>query len=266
MKTIPEINLPSSPGIIVRLREATVADAIDFAGVQDGREEVVTSLFLDRLQDKATYTDPKKWTGEDRRLVLFWYWMHTTDDFNPALSFDCSVCGEAHTVAVDLRQISDKYKEIKGKAERDVDFEDEVVIVRPLSGENLEEIEMVRLELMEAVDSEGAGSGNSKTLKARLRLLQFMLSVEFQEEKSKVDPRAFREKKLLAMGQDAFTTLVNKVESAIEEMEHGLLSVYKDGRIYLLTPPIQCTKTEHVKEVGTQLRLPFRNNDYIPRV
>ena len=134
MKTIPEITLPSNPSVTIRLRETTVADAIDFAGVQEGMEEAVTSLFLERLQDKATFTDPKKWTGEDRRLALFWYWMHTTDEFDPALSFECSVCGENHTVAVDLRQIANNYKVIQGKAERDVEFEDGTVIVRPLSG------------------------------------------------------------------------------------------------------------------------------------
>ena len=266
MKTIPEITLPSNPSVTIRLRETTVADAIDFAGVQEGMEEAVTSLFLERLQDKATFTDPKKWTGEDRRLALFWYWMHTTDEFDPALSFECSVCGENHTVAVDLRQIANNYKVIQGKAERDVEFEDGTVIVRPLSGESLEKIEMVRLELMDAIKSDGTGSGKAKTLKARISLLKFMHSLEFSEEKGEDDPIAFREKKILAMGQGAFIELADKVESAISEMEHGLPSLYEKGRIYLLTPSIPCTKTKHEKEVGTQLRLPFRNSDYIPRI
>ena len=41
-----EFTLPSNPERKVRLREATVADAIDFSSIDPDFEEEVTSLFL----------------------------------------------------------------------------------------------------------------------------------------------------------------------------------------------------------------------------
>lgn len=266
MKTIPELTLASNPGIVVKMREATVSDSIDFADVDAGMEEAVTSLFLDRIQDKATWTDPRKWTGEDRRLALYWYWMHVTNDFSPALTFECSVCGEEHTKLIDLRIIAEKYKSIQGKAERDIKIGEMSITVKPLDGESLEKIELLRLERDSVIQEKGSGSGKAKALSARVKLMEFLYSFEFAGEKDKEDPLKYREMKILEMGHTDFADLADKVQEALADMEHGLPSVEEDGQIYLLTEPVPCVKKEHEKEVGTQLRIPFRNSDYIPRI
>jgi hypothetical protein len=262
MAQIPDLNLPSNPEVIVRLREATVSDAIDFADVAEGMEEAVTSLFLDRLQDKATWTDPKKWTGEDRRMALYWYWLHTSDDLKPALTYTCGVCGEEHTAICEMVRLAEKYTPIQGKPERDIEHGGQKAIVRPLNGEALEEIELLRMELVEAAQKHGPGAGATKVLESRLRLMRFMLCLEFEGDSTRDE----REKRVLSMSQSEFASWAIKTESALQEMKHGLESMVEDGRLYLLTYPMPCLKDPEGKEVGTRLRIPFRNIDYIPRV
>lgn len=262
MKTLPDLNLPSNPDIVIRMREATVADSIDFAGVQEGLEETVTTLFLDRVQDKATYSNPKKWTGEDRRLALYWYWLHTAKDTSIPLTFDCSVCGESHTKLVDMMSIAEHYKRIKGKPERDI--LDGSVIVHPFNGEDLEAIEMKQMELLSVAKEKGENSGEAGLLNARLQLYQVVRCIRFKEETDKDDPVKFREKKIMGMGHTEFTHFSSEVFKAIGDMEHGLRSEYDNGVISLLVGPVKCADPEKEKEDGTLLRVRFRNYDYIP--
>ena len=264
MTTIPDLNLASDPDTIVRMRTATVADSIDFSSVQTGMEESVTTLFLDRVQDKATYSNPKKWTGEDRRLMLFWYWLHTASDTKIALEFTCSVCGEKHIELVDMSLLADGYKPIKGKPERDI--LDGNVYVHPLLGVDLEKIESMRLALEAVMERDGIDSSEANKLNAKLHLYQILLSISFADEKGQKDPEGFREKKILSMDHIEFSKLAEEVAKATDDMEHGLESEYDNGRIFLLTPPVKCKKPENAKEDGTRLRLPFRNYDYIPRL
>ena len=66
-----EFSLPSQPEKKIRLKEATVSDAIDFSGIDPDCEEQATTVFLERVQERDTYSDPRLWTGEDRRFALF---------------------------------------------------------------------------------------------------------------------------------------------------------------------------------------------------
>jgi len=72
--------LPSNPDQIISLRESTVKDVIDFSDFTADHEEEATSMFLNRMQPKETRLDAKLWTAEDRRTLLFWYWIHSTAD------------------------------------------------------------------------------------------------------------------------------------------------------------------------------------------
>ena len=63
MGFLPDFTLSSNPEITVRLREATVEDAIDFSELDPAFEEEATTVFLDRMQAPEKYTDPRCWTG-----------------------------------------------------------------------------------------------------------------------------------------------------------------------------------------------------------
>ena len=54
-----EFSLPSQPEKKIRLKEATVSDAIDFSGIDPDCEEQATTVFLERVQERDTYSDPR---------------------------------------------------------------------------------------------------------------------------------------------------------------------------------------------------------------
>lgn len=264
MGNIPEFTLPSNPAIVVRLREATVSDAIDFSGIADQSEQVATSLFLDRVQyDKARWSDPKKWTGEDRVWALYWYWLHTEKDHDVALSYNCSVCGEKHTQLVDFRSFADTYIPLQGKHERDFEFEGFKISVHPLTGEDLEELEARRIAVELAEKQHGIESGQAKQERTRLALVELVLSMSFADE-PKDAGRSFREKRIEDFTVSQFEEFSSKVFDSRIDMIHGLESESVEGKITIITPPISCPTNP--QEVGTRLRVPFRNIEYIPRV
>ena len=49
-----EFSLPSQPEKKIRLKEATVSDAIDFSGIDPDCEEQATTVFLERVQERDT--------------------------------------------------------------------------------------------------------------------------------------------------------------------------------------------------------------------
>ena len=91
---ICKFNLPSNPEVIVCLHEATVSDAIDFSSIDPECEEEATSLFLERVQEKESFSNPREWTGEDRRYALFMYFVNTTTYKTIPLTYKCSICGK----------------------------------------------------------------------------------------------------------------------------------------------------------------------------
>jgi hypothetical protein len=264
---IPPFSLPSNPDQKIYLREATVADAIDFAGVDEGHEEEVTTLFLNRLQLPEHYLDAGKWTADDRRLALFWYFLHTARDTVAPLPYDCRHCGQRHDWLLDLKALGENYKSIQGKAEREFDFEGEKIIVRPLTGADLEELEMLYLAVDEVGRKQGKTSGAYKKELARIKLQEELLVLNFPLDvvTDETERRQAKEKKVLALTSSQFAGLVEQVEAKLTEMEHGLESVYAEGRLYLLTPPHVCPNTKE-REVTTRLRIPFRGIDYIPGI
>lgn len=281
---IPPFHLPSKPDIKIAMREATVAEVIDFAGVHVGHEEEVTTLFLNKVQDKASFVDSLTWTAEDRRFGLFWYFINTPGDKEWPISYDCLHCGEKHHFLQDYRKL-DTYKSIQGAPEREFDWEGEKVTVRPLDGYGIEELEKMKLAL-DAIGDENSGEYQKQV--ARMRFVRFELCVFFDDSgswasrivdklKSKKDTeveakaradelRANKRKRLTAMPFGKFEEFAGIVMEKLTEMEHGLESVYEDGRVDLILPPHQCPTKKDVKEATTRIRVTFRNSDYVPRL
>lgn len=250
---IPPLSLASDPANKIILKHATVADMIDFAGVDIGHEEELTSIFLNRLQDKETYSDAKLWTAEDRRLALFWYWLHTTKDYEQPLTYDCGHCGTQHTFLFDYRKLSDGYQTIKGKPERDFEFQGDAVVVRPLDGNDMEILEAMRLELDAIREEQGTGSGAYHRQDALMQITRLQAATDYPREK------------IMALEADQFLEFAGMVYLALEDMTHGLESKYDNGRISLLIPPHQCPNVKD-REATTRLWVFFRNSDYIPQL
>lgn len=257
---ISPFNLPSDPGKEIRLREATVGDALDFADIDAGHEEAATSLFLNVVQGKATFYDARLWTGEDRRFALIWYFLHTEQDTGFTVSYDCDYCGKEHTFTFDLKELAADYTNIKGKAECEFEFEGQKVIVRPLNGTCLEELEMERMALADIETRKGVQSGEFRKQKAMINLKSLAMRCEFPgvatEEK---------EKKILSLKVKQVERLLEEVGIRLADLHHGLASEYKDGKIFLVSPEHTCPEKAD-KEAKTRIRVPFRACDFIPQL
>jgi hypothetical protein len=295
---IPPISQPSNPSYKIRLRKALLSEAIDFAGVDSAKEEGITTMFLNKTQEKDTYTDSALWTGEDRRFVIFWAWIHTESDTYRKITFPCS-CGSDHDAVIDLKLIGERYTKIKGKPERDDKFMGEDITVRPLNGIDLEELEMMRIpiaeyhriyeemsdELLRLQKLHGLGKSKCNDQEARIedysrrkgplsgpyqqRMMQIKtlstaLSVSFAsidaEHKSDKARRKAKNLKIENMPLDHIWQLREVVERNLADMKHGLDCELEDGRLYVLTPELQCPMNPEVKP---RRRLPFRNLDYL---
>jgi len=264
MGMIPDFTLPSNPGTNVRLREATVSDAIDFSGVAPEMEEAATSLFLDRLQDKGKWTDPRRWTGEDRRFALYWYWLHVEKDHEIALSYSCSKCGGKHTSLFDFRKMSEGYTPITGKPERDVEAAGFQLTVRPLNGDDLEKLESQRIGIAMLEQAHGPNSGPVIQAKTRMELTRLVMHTRFADEPEDRGVQ-FRERRIEGMTLPVFEEFATAVYEAVDDMRHGLECDILDGKVFLITAEFTACQ-ENPTEVGPRLRVPFRDFVRIPRI
>lgn len=272
---LSKFNLPSNPEVEVFLHEATVEDAIDFSAVDPDCEEEATTLFLSRVQDKDNYSDPREWTGEDRRYALMMYHACTTKFSTLPISFICPTCGKRHIVDITLSQILDTYTPIKGKAYREFVHDGHNIVVYPLNGGDLEALEKYQYDLAmtEAeLDRSDLTASQSKALtedirrkRVRMSMFRVLCSVDvpfLAEDTGRAARRPKVEEYIKQMTTSAFREFFEQVSESLADMRHGLRSVYKDGRILLEIPDIHCD--EHPDAPGVTLQYPFRNGSFIP--
>jgi hypothetical protein len=244
MIQISAFTLPSDPACTIRMREATVADCISLADINESREEAATTMFLNAVcgQDSA------RWTADDRRFALLWYYVHTERDHLYRIEYECP-CGQTHVFAFDLKDALDTYQAIDGKPERKIQVRGEELTVVPLTGAAMEALELERIGLS------GKSDDSPEARKARLQ-------IRLNELIHRVRLDGF-EKRITEMSVGHIKELMEAVALAGEEMAHGLDTVYEDGCVYLLAPAHQCPNT---KEVTTRCRVRFRAYDLIPQL
>lgn len=272
-----EFSLPSNQLKKVRLREATVAEAIDFSAIDPDCEEEATSLFLEKVQEKETYSDPREWTGEDRKYALFMYYLHTATHQTIPLAYTCSICGERHVQDITLRSIADGYTPINGDAFREFPCEGHNVVVRPLTGADLEDLEKYRYDLKlseEALDDaieklspmeRKRAEASIRAKRVRMAMFRVLCCIDMPAFDQSGTPRSRRgkvEEYIKAMPAESFREFMEKVEKALTEMRHGLRASYYEGQIALEIPDVPCDKNPEAP--GALLRYPFRFGSIIP--
>lgn len=253
MSQLPPFALPSNPTKKITLREATVLECIDFAGVDPSHEEEITTLFLNRLQDKATFIDSKIWTADDRRLGVFWYWIHTAKDTDVFTSYHCNFCNQTHSYLEDYKRIADSYLSITGVPARDVFLDAEHLVIRPLTGEDMEAMEMLWLEL----GLLKTGTGEYARKEAEIKVDRVCRAIGWITDELKA--------RMQSLPITQYQEISKKVEAALDDMEHGLESIEVDGALRLLLPPHQCPNVTD-REALTRLWVTFRCGDYLPKI
>lgn len=260
----PPFALPSNPAKQAIIREATTAETLDFCDVLVEHEEALTTKFLNAIQDPASYTDSALWSADDRRLGLFWYWIHTVEDTYVDIDFTCPHCKASHNHVFDMRDIASGYQEIKGKAERELTFNARRLLVVPLDGNSMEMLEGMRMGL----SVQESGTPQYSRLKADIKFAELQSQISFADdhEKSSHKRLASLNNWLLELTETHFHQLKNKVADLQADMAHGLPSKISDGKIMLQSPKHICPTLKGGKEVTTELLLPFRDYIRIPRI
>lgn len=270
-----EFSLPSQPEKKIRLKEATVSDAIDFSGIDPDCEEQATTVFLERVQERDTYSDPRLWTGEDRRFALFTYFVHTARDRSVPLKYTCGICDEEHTVDIELARIMDTYTPIQGKAFREFVHYGHNVIVHPMLGRDLELLETYRYDLRlteDKLENDGLTASELRQLteevrmkRVRMGLFRVMCCIDLPFLDANASPESRRpqvEEYIKQLPAGVFGEFFQNVQEKLREMRHGLKSALIDGRIYLQIPDVRC---ENVPDApGVVLHYPFRPFSIIP--
>ena len=272
-----EFTIPSNPNVKVVLREATVAEAIDFSSIDPECEEEATSVFLDKVQEKGTYSNPRDWTGEDRRYALFMYYVHTSRFRAIPLRYECSLCGKEHVQDIELASILNDYTPMNGDAFREFPLNGHNVRVHPLTGADLEDIEKYRYDLLLAEESleEARAKLSSMEIKSReaeirakqvrMAMLRVICCIDMPYLDPNGTPRSRRaavENVLLGMEAEPFREFMQRVDDAVIEMRHGLRTTYVQGRIMLEIPDVRCDNNPELP--GVLLRYPFRFGEVIP--
>lgn len=258
-------NLPSNPSIKIKLREATVKEVMDFSDVMPEHEEALTTLFLNTVQDPASFVDSKKWTGDDRRLGLFWYSIHTIKNTAMSVPYECPQCQKTHHYQFDLRDLADHYQAIQGKPLRDLTVNNQLIRVRPHDGHALEILEEKRLMLAGISDD----NPKARRLKSEIKIEEMLYWTDLTSDLEQDDYKRTHSRRLwlYAQKESSYQRLYQAVTAALEEMEHGLRSTTVDGQLMLLSPEIDCPElAAGEKGVATALRLRFRDFRHIPRI
>jgi len=258
---IPPFTLPSNPSKKIFLREATVSDALDFCDSDPSMEEHLTTAFLNQVQcvdPVHGFSDSGRWTADDRRLGLYWYWLHTADDAKTQLKYKCGHCGKDHVTTYDMRVLADGYKAIAGKPEREFVFNGEPVLIRPLTGADMEALEMMRVAVLPDTPKKDA-----RKIYSQIRLTALMRSLWFSSTGMDADRLAANEKKILAMSISDLRALTGIAAEKMTEMEHGLETVIDpDDSQMFLSIRVNCETSGG----ETLLRVPFRSFVNIPLV
>lgn len=268
MAILPDFGLPSDPAKTVRLREATVADAIDFSDINRECEEEATTLFLERLQEKEKYSDPRLWTAEDRRFALFMYHLQTSKDRDYVLEWVCDACTKdpekpvRHATAISLAAMAEEYTPIEGKPVRDVIHDGHAILVHPLLGKDAELLEKCRMNIA-LKEKAGEPARKERNQLTFLRLLCSIDIVALDPDATPEERRPKVEEFITRMSVSEFLDFRPKIMAAMESLRHGLRSTFDNGRILLESPVVYCPE-DTARERGLRLQFPFRAFEYIP--
>jgi len=266
-------DLPSNTKKTVKFREPTVDDCMAFCDLNIELEERSTTEYLNALQGD-NYDDSINWTGDDRRMALWWIFINTHQDLDLTYNYHCQHCDEEHYFNVNMVQLDNTVKTLDRKPVEVVKtlINDELVpiTVSPLNGRALQYIEQVHIE---ALQFDKESSDYAKAV-AYMRMLEVVLSFKLANEpldwEEAIDYRLAIVKGLRQ--EKEFKPLVAKIKIALQDLEHGLLSDIQEGIINLISPPHYCPNWVEKNEKGeatgnapsTTLLMRFHSFAFIP--
>ena len=249
---IDTFTLPSDGSNTVYLRQAVVSECEAFSSFADDVQEPVISDMLTTLQhNDAKYTDPRNWTIQDRLFAAVWYYAATSAETEIHIPYNCPHCGENHDELIHYSALLENYKDIEGRAERTIsDIGGYDWVVKPLNGWDAEELEGLRVSR----DLHEKGTAEYNKANSVLVRHKLVCMVYPSDLKGSRDNRIEKTQRIIMdMLANDYLKLSKAVNSAQNEMDHGLDVSEIDGNLFFHTPPLACEK-----EVGKSTRVRFQ--------
>jgi hypothetical protein len=263
MLKIAPFNHASSNKLRTIFRKPVVADVLNVAGAPEDLEESVLTGYLNALiVETNAPTDTKQWTNEDRKLALWWIFIHINKDSDISLNYQCQHCGNVHIVDYELMELEQGARlldELPEHAEKFLfDGAKLSVSFKPLLGADMEALAEFRMDYLDAKHSPQANDVDIAKAKAILHL-QTMARHITMEGKSTEEIYAL----IQGMETQEYAKLTIAINGYKEQIRHGLLTEVRDGRALLVSTPLQCEEKE---DLSTRLLIDFRLYDYMPPI
>ncbi len=272
---IPPFPKPSNLKDVVFFRVPNVEDALLFTNLMTEQEQQNTTQFLNHIQDTSRQdgkiNDSINWTNEDRRSALWWIFCASNETPTMSVSYYCKHCKEDHYIDVNLPDLGDNALALNQPpiSKIEAHFNGTLIKgieVRPLDGFACEELEIMQIEH----DGYLEGSKDRAAAKHRIYLSEIAFNLRFPDEpEDRREAQDYRVDKIREMKLDTeFRSLVSKIEIELRAMRHGLLVKRgANGKTYLVHTQESCKKAVASGEEPSKLMLlPFRSNDYMPKI
>ncbi|MGL5905115.1 MAG: hypothetical protein ACRCZA_00120 [Shewanella sp.] len=271
--TIPAFTLPSNAKKTIIFRENTVADCLDFCGLDDRLDEVSTTTYLNALQVGEVY-DSALWTTQDRRTALWWIFVISNQDTTIALDYECEHCGKRHTADIDMMRLDEGVRTITSdcfiKTELLFDGVERQITIKPITGQEAMYMERQGLALLDLDEDSLAYRQELARLKVVQLACAFRFELEPDDFEEALDMRISAIKTMKRTSE--FRMLVASIESAFATLAHGLDAVLEQGQLALVSYPVAC-ESYQPKEgeqedatPATRLLIPFQGKLFIPEL
>jgi hypothetical protein len=236
---VPEYVLCADGKTKIEQRAPNVADYRAFCGMAPELEEYAATQWLNRLL-LTEGQDSAEWTAQDRRTALYWLFIHTRDNTIMTQEYQCAHCNQWHTRQIDLVDLSGGITSANRPLKEPLPPEliGEGFIV-PLNGHAMMWLEEAR----NARDEQEPDSEAYEIAHADLRIKELAASMRLNEQPEDLEPVDAFEwnyQRLLTVELNTFTRLAAFIQLTLQDMDHGLESVYVEGEIALVTPAHQC--------------------------
>lgn len=236
---VPEYVLCADGKTKIELRAPNVADYRSFCGMSPELEEYTATQWLNRLL-LTEGQDSADWTAQDRRTALYWLFIHTRDNTVMTQEYQCDHCKQVHTRQIDLLDLSSSITSASRTLKEPLP--PELIgggFVVPLNGHAMMWLEAARNNR----DEQEPDSQEYEIAHADLRIKELAASIHLSEQPEGLehtDAFEWNYQRLLTVELNTFARLAAFVQLTLQEMDHGLESVYVDGEIALVTPAHTC--------------------------
>lgn len=263
MLKIPAFKHPSNSSLVTTFKQPNVEESLSFLGLNPDLEEKITTDYLNTLLvETSAHKNTEKWTTGDRRTALWWIFINIMPESELTFSYECEHCGSVHIEDINLMMLDEEVTTHKRLPELTTKLSfigrTMSVTAKPLDGEAAAMLEDYRLDLLDAIEQEDALQEQS--IKANMKIVEVALSIEV--EQLDIDQKI---KLINALTIPEVMKLFSFVESAKQELRHGLHTQLTDGKCQIVSPPLVCQSDDGEKEgVSSRLLINFRSIDFIP--